>query len=137
MKSWIADTGPLVALLDRSDAYHSWAVECFRAIRPPIIVCEAVIAESLHLLSDLRPSTAGLQRLQQEGIIQVDFNFDAQAKVVWSLMDKYQDVPMDFADACIVRMAELTPKATVWTLDSDFTIYRMNRRKQLPLLSPF
>ena len=43
---------------------------------------------------------------------------------------------MSLADACLVRMSELVEDCTVLTLDSDFRIYRRNRRKSIPVLMP-
>jgi predicted nucleic acid-binding protein len=51
-------------------------------------------------------------------------------------MKKFANVPMSLADACLVRMTELAPKSVVLTLDSDFGIYRRNRRQAVPTISP-
>lgn len=136
MKQCLADTGALVALLDRADVHHAWAVECFKALRPPLITCESVLAETLHLLADLAPSVAALARLHRERILRVDFEFEAHAPAVWRLIQKYSDSPMDFADACLVRMSELHTDCSIWTTDSDFRIYRRHGRQAIPLLSP-
>lgn len=58
------------------------------------------------------------------------------AAVIWRLLKKYRDVPMDFADACLVRMTELSADCLVWTTDSDFAVYRRHGRKTIPLLIP-
>ncbi len=52
-------------------------------------------------------------------------------------MDRYESVPMSFADACLVRMAELNPGFAIFTLDRDFTIYRQHKRRIIPLIAPF
>jgi predicted nucleic acid-binding protein len=52
------------------------------------------------------------------------------------LMKKYEDVPMSLADACLVRMTELNENSQIFTLDSDFHIYRKNRNKKIPLIIP-
>ena len=136
MKHCIADTGALVALLDRADSHHEWAVECFKTLRPPLITCESVLAETSHLLADLPPSLDALIRLHGDGILQVDFDFETQASIIWRLVKKYRDVPMDFADACLVRMTETQERSTVLTTDSHFRIYRRNGRQIIPLLAP-
>jgi predicted nucleic acid-binding protein len=51
-------------------------------------------------------------------------------------MERYSSIPMSLADACLVRMSELEPRATVISLDSDFKIYRRNRRQVIPVLLP-
>lgn len=78
----------------------------------------------------------GLDRLHQEGIIRVDFCFESHASVIWRLMKKYRDLPMDFADACLVRMSELNDHCRVWTVDSDFRVYRRHGRQVIPLIFP-
>ena len=131
----LVDTGPLVALLDRSDSAHDWAVEVFKLMRPPLLTCEAVLAESWHLLGDSGPSRGALAKLHEKGVIRVAFDFEREAAAIWRLLRKYADVPMDYADACIVRMAELHPRAELWTMDSDFRVYRRNGREAIALLS--
>jgi uncharacterized protein len=132
----LADTGALVALLDRSDEWHGWAVEIFKTLSPPLLTCEAVLAEAWHLLGDAGPSRAALIRLHRSGIIRMAFDFEMEAASVWRLLEKYADVPMDFADACLVRMAELHSQSSIWTMDADFRVYRRNRRQTIPLIFP-
>jgi predicted nucleic acid-binding protein len=132
MSAVLVDTGPLVALLDRSDAGHEWAVEVFKLLRPPLLTCEAVLAEAWHLLGESGPSRGALAQLHSDGIIRVAFDFETEAAAVWRLLEKYADVPMDVADG----MTELHSQAKVWTLDGDFRIYRRNGRQKIELLSP-
>lgn len=132
----LVDTGPLVALLDRSDAWHEWAVEIFKTLRPPLLTCEAVLAEAWHLLGESGPSREALAELHASAIIRVTFDFEAEAAAIWRLLEKYADIPMDFADACMVRMTELHPRAQIWTLDRDFRVYRRNGRQAISLISP-
>jgi uncharacterized protein len=136
VKRCLADTGALVALLDRGDLHHGWAVACYKNLAPPLITCESVLAETLHLLTDLGPSVTALTRLHRDGIVRVDFDFNAQARSVWQLVDKYRNLPMDFADACLVRMSELHADCVVWTTDADFRIYRRHGREAIPILHP-
>lgn len=60
----------------------------------------------------------------------------AHEKAVQSLMGKYSDIPMSFADACLVRMAECQPNAQIFTADSDFKLYRKHGREPLALIFP-
>lgn len=135
--SLLADTGSLVALLDRSDLHHSWAVQCFKRFSPPLITCEAVLAETMHLLRKLPSSRKTLAFWHRDGLIRSAFDFQQQATAVWKLLDKYSDTPMDFADACLVRMTEILPEPQVWTTDSDFLVYRRHGRSSIPLLAPW
>lgn len=136
MNRYIVDTGPLVALLDRADRHHSWALEVFKQLRPPLLTCESVLAESMHLLQDLPASVSALIRLHRERVVKTEFSFENDACAVWRLMEKYRDIPMDFADACLVRMSEIQGNCVVWTTDSDFQTYRRHSRQAIPLLMP-
>jgi predicted nucleic acid-binding protein len=137
VKKVLVDTGALVALMDRADFHHSWAVECFKTLHPPLITCESVLAETLHLLSDLPPSVAALVRLHRDRILQVDFAFEPHASSVWRLIEKYRDLRIDFADACLVRMSELFADCIIWTTDRHFRVYRRLGRQSIALLSPW
>lgn len=134
---WIADTGALVALLDRSDVHHEWAVDCFRAMRPPLWTCEAVLTEVWHLLGWCPPSRDVLGDFCREGLIKIDFCLGESMLRVLDLLKKYRDTPMDFADACLVRMTEDQTDCRVWTVDSDAKVYRRFGRRTIPVLAPW
>lgn len=136
MKSWLIDTGPLVALLAKDDARHEWAVEQSKAAPTTVLTCEAVISEALFLLKRAGHDVDDLFALIELGFLRADFIFRTEAQPVRSLMRRYRDRPMAFADACLVRMAELHSDASVWTLDEDFRFYRKNRRQTLSLITP-
>jgi hypothetical protein len=67
----------------------------------------------------------------------VDFHMDGELFALRSLLAKYASVPMSLADACLVRMSELTPKAEIVTLDRDFSIYRRSGRMMIRLITPY
>jgi predicted nucleic acid-binding protein len=132
----ILDTGPLVAYLHRDDRRHAWAEAQFAAIRSPMVTCEAVLSEACFLLRGLRGGSEAVLELLESGSVAVPFRLQEERSAVKSLMARYADVPMSLADACLVRMAELSPRAAVMTFDSDFTIYRKHGRQVIPLLMP-
>ncbi len=74
--------------------------------------------------------------LIDRGILKIDFSLQMEVEAIKDLMMTYENVPMDFADGCLVRMSELTENANVFTLDGDFWIYRKNGKEQIPLLIP-
>lgn len=137
MRPWLVDTGPIVALIAEEDAFHGWTLE--QARHAPVVVrtCEAVITESLFLLKRYGRDHAELFGLLEAGVLQCDFNFRDERREVAGLMHRYGDRPMSFADACLVRMAELEPLALVWTLDRDFSHYRKHGRQTLSLIAPW
>lgn len=132
----LADTGPVVAYLDRSDRDHAWAKACFGRFREPLQTCEAVVAEALFLLHRGGISPEPLLKLLTRGVLQPVFSLKDEADAVSALIVRYRNVPMSLADACLVRMAEQSDQATVFTLDSDFLIYRKSNRRVLKILSP-
>ena len=132
----ILDTGPLVALLNRRDRYHGWARDRFADIEPPLATCEAVIVEACHLLREQPGGERVVLDVLRRGVVEIDFALADEIVPVQELRTRYASVPMDLADACLVRMAELRSGSVVLTLDSDFAIYRMHGRRVIPTISP-
>lgn len=108
----------------------------FEAERESFITCEAVISESFFLLERARGGKEALCGLLERAIITVDFSITDQLAETLHLIRRYHDTPMSFADACLVRMAEQTEGAVVFTTDSDFRTYRKNGRQIIPLIMP-
>ncbi|MES2923849.1 MAG: PIN domain-containing protein [Verrucomicrobiota bacterium] len=137
MTAVIADTGPIVALLDGSDSHHSWARECFRHLAPPLATCEAVLCEAYFLLQRFPPGKRTLLKMISGGAFSLPFRAGDHLPDIAKLLVKYDDTPMDFANACLVQMAETSKAPKVWTIDSDFKIYRLNNRRVVPVLAPW
>jgi predicted nucleic acid-binding protein len=133
----ILDTGPLIALLDRDEQHHEWAKKQLEAIRPPLLTCEAVLAEACHLLRAHPVALNHIARSLESGVLSVPFSIGADQVSVFALMKKYRDVPMSFADACLVRMVETGMGRLVFTLDTDFQVYRQRRRRMIEVIAPF
>jgi predicted nucleic acid-binding protein len=135
-KDVLIDTGPLVAALRSRDAHHAWARAHFEAATEPFATCEAVISESLFLLERARDGKEALCGLIERGIVVVRYSFDEELVETLRLIRRYNDTPMSFADACLVRMAEKRDDTVVFTTDSDFRTYRRNGRQVIPLIIP-
>ncbi|HEY0464656.1 MAG TPA: PIN domain-containing protein [Polyangiaceae bacterium] len=136
MTSVILDTGPLVALLNRRERHHVWASKVMDTIEPPVFTCDPVLSEACFLLKDAEGGPDAVLQLVARGIVRSDFHVTAEIDSLRALMKKFANVPMSLADACLVRMTELDQKSVVLTLDSDFAIYRRNRRQVVPTISP-
>jgi predicted nucleic acid-binding protein len=135
MKQVILDTGPLVAWLCPRDEHHAWVRRVFREVTPGSMICEAVVAEVCHLVAkEAVPPARVVQFIRRARLQPVSLSNELAA--VQILLERYADAPMDYADACVVRLAELHPDATVCTTDSDFRFYRKNERETIPLLAP-
>ena len=136
MASVLVDTGPIVAFLHEGERHHDWAVEQFSTLPLPFITCEAVIVEATFLLRRSNRSHEKLLDLITSDALMIGFDLEGEAEVVSALMTRYSNVPMDLADACLVRMAEQHANSTVLTLDSDFQIYRKHRQEVISVIMP-
>ena len=132
----VVDTGPLVAFLNRGDAHHAWARAQMERLEPPLITCEAVLAEACHHQRRPPEGVPALLEMVDRGLISVAFRLDEHVRRVRELLRRYADVPMSLADACLVRMSEVAPGALLFTLDGDFRVYRRLGRQTIPLIIP-
>jgi predicted nucleic acid-binding protein len=132
----IVDPGPLVALLAAEEARHRWVEERLRDLSAPFVTCEPVLTEVFFLVARLPDGARRFFDLLNSGLLTVDFRVLDQHQALRKLMQKYSDLPMSLADACLVRLAELHPGAAVFTLDAHFQIYRKNGRQQIPVIMP-
>jgi predicted nucleic acid-binding protein len=130
----LVDAGFLVALLSRRDSHHRWAVMQAPGHAPPWRTCEAVLSEAFHLLGARGAPGLGAL-LRRRGLIAA-FDLDNDVESVLKLLQKYDDVPMSLADACLVRMTETLPDPVILTTDSDFRIYRRHSRQMVPCMMP-
>ena len=130
----IADTGLIVALLTRNDPHHAWALQAFRN-HCPFHTCDDVLVGAASFF----PDPVGLLRLISRGDLRIDpdFSLARESPAVLDLATRYADRPMDLADACLVRMSELSARCRIWTVDrADFSIYRRNNRHPIPCEFP-
>ena len=125
----LIDTGVIVALLDRSERHHQRCVEAVRSLAVPLVTCEAVIAESCYLLRSVPGAAEAVLENVERGIFSIPFRLDRSCGTVRALLRRYSRVPMDFADACLVRLADELSTGTILTLDADFAIYRWRRTR--------
>jgi predicted nucleic acid-binding protein len=130
----LVDAGFLVALLSRRDSHHQWAAMQAPGHAPPWRTCEAVLSEAFHLLG--ARGVPALSALLRRRALIAAFDLDNDVESVLKLLDKYADVPMSLADACLVRMTETLPDPVILTTDSDFRIYRRHSRQMVPSMMP-
>jgi uncharacterized protein len=128
----ILDAGPLIAALTPADEFHIWARNVLERLGPPFYSCPEAMAEAAAMTA---APAAIVEMIQAKEII-LSFRLEEQTDAVLRLLNKYSDQQMDLADACIVRMTELTRDCRVITVDRDFHVYRRNGREQIPTLHP-
>jgi uncharacterized protein len=134
VKPVLLDTGVIVALLDRSERYHQRCVAAVKGLDRPLVTCEAVIAESCYLLRQLPGAAETVIENVERGVFQIPFQFPRAAAPVRSILRKYRDLPADFADACLIHLADELNTEDILTLDKDFERYRWRRNRVFSLL---
>lgn len=132
----LIDTGPIVAVLIAKDQHHRWVREQFSLLPPPLFTCEAVLSEAQFLVHNFGGNPVAVLDMIAKGVLNLAFAVEAELDRLRKLQQTYHNVPMSLADACLVRMAELHPRSRVFTIDSDFHIYRRHGRQMIPVLMP-
>jgi predicted nucleic acid-binding protein len=126
--SIIVDAGPLVALFKGADNYHHDAVAFVQRIEQPLVTNLVVISEVVALLS---PSFQTPFLVWAIGALGIDQETAQDLPRIVEIMNKYADLPADFADASLVALCERRGIREVATLDSDFDVYRTADRKRV------
>lgn len=132
----LIDTGPLVAFFNKRDTHHEWIKTQLAVISPPLLICEAVISEACFLLRNLAGAKEAVLECLHRNLIEVAFVLNDEATAIKKLLGRYANVPMSFADACLVRMSEQYDNSKILTLDKDFRIYRKHGRQIIPICIP-
>jgi uncharacterized protein len=133
--SVLVDAGFLIALLSRRDRHHRWAAAQSPHLPRPWRTCEAVLSETFHLLG--AGGGTVLAALLRRRAVVAAFDLGDEMEPVLKLIQKYADVPMSLADACLVRMSEIASDAVILTTDADFHIYRRHGRHVVSCLTPY
>ena len=136
MKTWLVDTGPVVAYLDAEDPAHPDVAGCWDAFRGQLATTSAVIVEAMHFVA---ASPSGARHLADlvaaSGMEVYDLSRPPELFAAVSLMEKYSDTPMDYADATLVLLAEALEVHEVLTLDRrGFSTYRARKRRGFRLV---
>lgn len=134
MKKILIDSGPLIALFDASDKYHQEAVNFIKSNSYPLVTTLASVTETLHLLDFNRNAQIGFIEWIHKGAVEIQNIENSDFGRLKELTDKYRDLPMDFADSCLVYLAEKLNLNTIATIDRDFTIYRIKGRRKFKII---
>lgn len=124
----LIDAGPIVALLHRDDHNHERCVRALRTLREPLATAWPVLTEAMYLLGFSWEAQDALWEMIDGGVLRL-ISLDADdGPRMRELMRKYRDLPMDLADAALVRLAEREGLRRVFTIDRrDFSVYRPAR----------
>ena len=136
MKTWIVDTGPLVAYLDATDPAHTAVAVTLDEFRGQLATTGAVLTEAMHFVSSARHGPRLLSELVSSNAMTVyDLCRQPELTAAVALMEKYSDTPMDFADATLVLLAEALEIRDVLTLDRrGFATYRTRSRRSFRIV---
>jgi predicted nucleic acid-binding protein len=131
----LIDTGAILALLDRTDRWHAACTTAFRQLRLPLLTSEAVLTELFHLVGDTRREMEAAWKFVRSGALVLGAIDDTEFPQLHSLMSRYWDRPMDFADATLVYLAKRESLSVILTVDrADFSTYRIEGKRQFRVL---
>jgi predicted nucleic acid-binding protein len=132
----LVDAGPLIAIIDQGEPDHRRCVEALARIAAPLVTTWAAFAEAMYLLGGAGGWIAqeALWRLVLRGDLEIASPAADQLRRARDLMERYRNVPMDLADATLVVLAEVRDERRIFTLDSDFRIYRLRGRGSFEVL---
>ncbi|MCD6197422.1 MAG: PIN domain-containing protein [Deltaproteobacteria bacterium] len=134
MKQILIDSGPLIALFDASDKYHHEAVNFIKKNKYQLVTSLASITETLYLLDFNRNAQIDFLEWVHRGAVEIHNIERDDFERIRELTIKYRDLPMDFADSCLVYLAEKLNLNTIATIDRDFTIYRIQGRRKFKII---
>jgi predicted nucleic acid-binding protein len=132
----LADSSFFVALFNDREQGHTRCKAAYDAFAGPLFTAESCITEALHLLGHAQAAVEAILTNVRLGALVVPFRLSDCASEIGYLMSKYADTPCDFADACLIAMADQLNTGDILTLDSDFKHYRWRRSKRFRLLVP-
>ena len=131
MQKTIIDSGPIIALFDRSDKFHNKVLDFIKTYKGKLVTSWAVITEVSHMLDfNLQVQIDFLKWCEVGGIEVYDIS-QTEISNIRIMMEKYIDVPMDLADATLMYIANKENIKNIVSIDSDFDIYRTLKKQSL------
>ena len=132
----LADSSFFVALFNDREQGHTRSKAAYNSFAGPLFTAESCITEALHILGHAQAAVEAILTNVRQGALVVPFRLGDCASEIAYLMSKYADTPCDFADACLIHLADQLSTGDILTLDSDFKHYRWRRNKRFRLLIP-
>lgn len=134
MKKILIDSGPMIALFDGNDNYHQASVKFIQNNSYPLISTIASITEVMHLLDFNKNAQRDFIDWISSGAVIIENITNNDFFIIQKMLIKYNDLPMDFADACLVFLADKLKIDTIARIDRDFDVYRLNQNKPFTTL---
>jgi predicted nucleic acid-binding protein len=132
----LVDASFLVSVYDKREPYHRQCMAVLDQVNQPLVTCEPVVTEAIYLLRRLSSAPQAILASIQEGQLDLPFQLTRGVEKVLAYYNKYRDTPCDFADACLIAMADQLGTGEIFTLDRDFMHYRWRRTRRFHLLVP-
>lgn len=130
----LVDAGPLVALINADDKHHRACRVALQSIREPLGTVWPAVTEAMYLLGFSLVAQEALWELVESEVVLLPLGREDFPRMR-ELMKKYRDLPMDLADAALVRVAEREKLRVIFTIDrKDFSVYRPHRLGRFTLL---
>jgi predicted nucleic acid-binding protein len=132
----LTDAGPLIAIINGGDAFHERCVAALERVSLPLVTTWPAFTEAIYLVGAVGGwrGQAGLWTLVERDDLQIADLSEAAMARMRALMDQYRDLPMDLAVASLVALAEERGLSSIFTLDSDFQVSRLPRKKPFTLI---
>ena len=123
----LTDTGPLIALVDKGDSANQVCMTQLKVLSRPLLTTWPCVSEAMHLLNNIAGHFAQdvLWSYIIDGLVAIHESSPEEWARMRELMAKYKDTPMDLADASLVAAAEVLGVRRIFTVDSDFVVYRL------------
>ena len=135
MPKILVDAGPLIALLNKSDQDHGICVDVLQRLQEPLLTTWMPITEAMYLLNFSVDAQAALLAMIERGMLEVLPLETDDLPSIRKLMRRYADLPMDFADATLVQVAQRYNIEQIFTLDRrEFAVYRLRRGKAFTVI---
>ena len=131
----IVDAGPLIALVDADDQFHSACVETFKQLTEPLGTVWPALTEAMYILADLPAGQDAVWEMLARNVVRMLPLDDSDIPRMRALMRKYANRPMDLADAALVTVAERNNIRKIFTVDQmDFAVYRLHGRSRFTII---
>jgi predicted nucleic acid-binding protein len=132
----LVDTSFLVSVYNKQEPHHRQCMAVLDQVNQPLVTCEPVVTEAIYLLRRLPGAPQSILASIKEGQLEIPFQLAHEVDEVLAYYTKYRDTPCDFADACLIAMADALDTGDILTLDSDFAHYRWRRNRRFNMLVP-
>lgn len=133
----LVDSGPLVAFLASSEKYHRWVLEQLSELKGTLITTESVLSEVVFLMKSNPLALRAIQQMIEQNLLIIAPTLSQFPHECFNVLLKYTDLPASVADISLVAMYETSNNSIIFTLDSDFLIYKNKSGEPLKLIAPF